>query len=213
MRIRAGRAPGLVIRDADLSRGPGYVCALDKEAEIRVWIVEFQVRPPSNPWGNGYISRRHLSSCVSPRPFEIIAPTISSKSAAFLTLFPTLVRMLEILEFWIKSDWLGEKNVRLLFRFSNFTFRIFSIDCYINIHGSQAKLLDRYMGERSLKLDVRGGDPSFFPPVVVPRFQFQILLGNFSTIVRGAGAMSNSWSVCFLFSFFLLFLVFLALRA
>lgn len=55
MRIRAGRAPGLVIRDADLSRGPGYVCALDKEAEILdvgcVWIVEFQVRPPppSNP--------------------------------------------------------------------------------------------------------------------------------------------------------------------
>lgn len=51
MRIRAGRAPGLVIRNADLSRGPGYVCALDKEAEIRVWIVEFQVRPPppSNP--------------------------------------------------------------------------------------------------------------------------------------------------------------------
>lgn len=46
MRIRAGRAPGLVIRNADLSRGPGYVCALDKEAEIRVWIVEFQVRPP-----------------------------------------------------------------------------------------------------------------------------------------------------------------------
>lgn len=124
MRIRAGRAPGLVIRDADLSRGPGYVCALDKEAEIRVWIVEFQVRPPSNPWGNGYISRRHLSSCVSPRPFEIIAPTISSKSATFLTLFPTLVRMLEILEFWIKSDWLGEKNVRLLFRFSNIFNRL-----------------------------------------------------------------------------------------
>lgn len=46
MRIRAGRAPELVIRDADLSRGPGYVCALDEEAEIRVWIVEFQVRPP-----------------------------------------------------------------------------------------------------------------------------------------------------------------------
>lgn len=45
-RIRAGRAPELVIRDADLSRGPGYVCALDEEAEIRVWIVEFQVRPP-----------------------------------------------------------------------------------------------------------------------------------------------------------------------
>lgn len=63
MRIRAGRAPGLVIRDADLSRGPGYVCALDKEAGIRVWIVEFQVRPPppSNPRGNvpkGYIGTR-----------------------------------------------------------------------------------------------------------------------------------------------------------
>lgn len=66
MRIRAGRAPGLVIRDADLSRGPGYVCALDKEAEIRVWIVEFQVRPPppSNPRGNvpRDISGRDLES-------------------------------------------------------------------------------------------------------------------------------------------------------
>lgn len=77
MRIRAGRAPELVIRDADLSRGPGYVCALDEEAEIRVWIVEFQVRPPWNPWGNnpkGYIGGRTLGEAslhsLSPLPLK-----------------------------------------------------------------------------------------------------------------------------------------------
>lgn len=89
MRIRAGRAPELVIRDADLSRGPGYVCALDEEAEIRVWIVEFQVRPPWNPWGNnpkGYIGGRTLgeASLHSPSPLPLKQSNDSfEESAAF----------------------------------------------------------------------------------------------------------------------------------